>query len=86
MLANLAFILALIVLVILCAWLVMRTWRARNAIAKWLGVSLAGLITLILALVTVVAAVGFYKLYAPNSNPLPNVKVQETPDQIARGQ
>lgn len=41
---------------------------------------------MILALVIVIAAVGFYKLYVPNGDPTVNVKVLGTPDQIARGQ
>ncbi len=86
MIGNLITILVLIALLVLFAWLARRAWRARNAIVKWVGVVLAGLLTLILALATIVAAVGFFKLYVPSGNPVTNVKVQGTPDQIARGQ
>jgi hypothetical protein len=86
MIDNLIAIVVLVALVLLFAWLARRAWRARNAIVKWVGVVLAGLLTLVLALATIVAVIGFYKLYAPAGNPVANVKVQGTPDQIARGQ
>jgi mono/diheme cytochrome c family protein len=50
------------------------------------GVILAGLLTLISALVTILGAVGFIKFYAPQSNPVANVQVASTSDKIARGE
>ncbi len=50
---------------VFCGWLVTRAWRSRRALVKWLGVLLAGLLTLIFALATVLGAVGTYKLYVP---------------------
>jgi hypothetical protein len=43
------------------------------------------LLTILLAIVIVVAAIGLYKLYAPQANPVATVKVAGTSEQIARG-
>jgi hypothetical protein len=86
MIGNTIAILVLVALLALFAWLTRRTWRARNTILKWVGAVLAGLVTVILVLVTVVVVIGFYKLYAPVGYPVANVRVQATPEQIARGE
>lgn len=83
MIVDLIAILVIIALVALFAWLTRRAWRARNAIVNWGGTILAGLLTLALALITIVAAIGFYKLYAPVGNPVSTLKAQGTPEQIA---
>ena len=51
-----------------------------------MGKILAGLFTLLFALLTVVGVTGTYKLFAPRSVPVPTVSVAGTPDQIARGE
>jgi mono/diheme cytochrome c family protein len=86
MIANIISMLVLIALVVLFAWLVKRAWGSKHWFVKWPGVVLSGLLTLILAAATGVAGIGFYKLNAPQSNPVPNIKVAGTPEQIARGQ
>ncbi|MCC7354541.1 MAG: c-type cytochrome [Anaerolineae bacterium] len=86
MLANILGLFVLIALVVLFAWLATRAWRARNAILKWVGVVLAGLLTLLLVLVTVVAARGLVILYQPRGGPTPDLQIAGTPEQIARGQ
>ena len=58
MLFAIATILIPIVLALLFFWLARRAWGSRNAIVKWVGVILAGLLTLIFALVTILGAVG----------------------------
>lgn len=83
MIIDLIAILVVIALVVLFAWLTRRAWRAKNGLVKWGGTILAGLLTLVLALITIVGAVGFYKLYAPVGNPVSNLKAQGTPEQIA---
>jgi mono/diheme cytochrome c family protein len=47
---------------------------------------LSGLLTLALAVVSVVTLLGLIKLYAPKNIPVPDVKVAGTPEQIQRGQ
>ena len=85
MIGNILSLLVLVLLVVLFAWLVVRAWRARRAIVKWPGVILAGLLTLVFAAVTVVAVLGFVKLEARHNNPVADLKVAGTAEQIARG-
>jgi mono/diheme cytochrome c family protein len=83
---NIVGLLVLLALVVLFGWLAKRSWGSKRKILKWVGVVLASLLTLILALVTVVVLIGLYKTNAPASNPVVAVTVQGTPEQIARGE
>lgn len=86
MIGTIVGLLVLLALVVLFGWLAKRAWGTkRGALLKWPGVILAGLLTLLFALVFVVALMGTFKLYAPAGNPVANVKVAGTPEQIARG-
>lgn len=79
-------LLILLALVVLFGWLVTRAWRARNGIVKWAGTILAGLLTILFALVLVAALRGTAMLNAKHNNPVQDVKVAMTPEQIARGE
>src|SRR5262249_19675124 len=57
-----------------------------RAVVKWPGLALAGLVTLILGLVTMFATIGFYKLNERRTNPVAEIRVAAAPDQIARGE
>ena len=85
MFVNIVSLLVLVLLVVLFAWLVTRAWRAKRAFVKWPGVIVAGLLTLVFAAVTVVAVLGFVKLEARHANPVVDLKVAGTAEQIARG-
>ena len=50
------------------------------------GVIIAGLLTLIPTALLVLSLIGFYKLNQQKSNPVSDVKVAGTPEQIARGE
>lgn len=87
MIGNLVSLLVLLALVVLFGYLAKRAWGTRRgAIVKWLGVILAGLLTLLVALVFIVATIGFLKVTVPPGNPASTVKVQGTPQQLARGE
>lgn len=86
MIGNIIFWLVLVLVTIGFGWLVTRAWRAKRWFVKWPGVVLSGLLTLILALVSILAASGLYQFYAPRGSPVTELKVAGTPDQIARGQ
>lgn len=75
-------VLILVVLVVLFGFLTRRAWGSKRKILKWVGLVLAGLLTLIFALVLVIALIGFSKLNASQSNPVASVKVAGTPDQL----
>jgi len=86
MIGNLIGLGILIALVVLGAWLTWRAWHSKRALLKWGGVILAGLLTLLFALVTVVVAKGFIDLYRPYPVAAANVSIEGTPEQIARGE
>jgi len=85
MIGNIIGLLVLLAVAVLFGWLAKRATGTKHAFVKWPGVILAGLLTLILALVFVVALIGTVRLYVPASNPVANVKVAGTPEQVARG-
>lgn len=79
-------LLILAALAVLFAWLARRAWGSKRAWLKWPGVVLAGLLTLVLALVAAIGVSGTYKLYAPRNVPVPPSTAAGTPEQIARGE
>lgn len=86
MIGNLIGILILIFLFVGFGLLTWRSWHSRRAVLKWGGSILSVLLTILLAAVTVFAATGFYKIYTPQHPPVPNLVINGTPDQIARGE
>lgn len=86
MLANIIALIILIALVVLFAWLVTRAWKSRRWYVKFPGVILAGLLTLLFALVTFVLAKGLYDLSKPYPVAAVNVSIKGTPEQISRGE
>ncbi len=85
MFVNILILLVLIALVVLFGWLTLRAWKAKRWFIKWPGLVLSGLLTLVFALVVFVAGSGLAKMYVPTSEPAPNLKVEGTPEQVARG-
>ena len=79
-------IIAIIVAAGLFGWLAKRAWASRKAFIKWAGLIFGGLLALVLVLVAVFSSKGLYKLYVKNVLVAPDVTVQGTPDQIARGE
>ncbi len=75
-----------VALTILFAILVVRVRGAKNPLARWLGIVLGGLLTVVFALVGVVDLAGVYRLDAPRGNPARNVRVAMTADRLARGE
>ncbi len=86
MIANIVGLLVLVALIVLFAWLTRRAWGSKHRILKWPALILSGLLTLVLALATVVALIGLVKTNAPAGNPVASIKVAGTSEQIARGQ
>ena len=85
MIGNIISLLVLVLFVVLFAWLATRAWRAKRAFVKWPAVIVTGLLTLVFAAVTIVAVLGFVKLEARHANPVADLKVAGTAEQIARG-
>jgi len=81
--------LAVILLVALAfGYLTKRAWGAKNKVLKWVGVVLAGLLTLIFAAGFIAAVMGTIQVNANYnaSNPAPNVQVKATAEQLAWGE
>lgn len=79
-------VLIIIVLIALFGFLTTRAWKLKNAILKWGGVIIAGLLTLMSTAMLVLALVGFYKLNERFDNPIVNTQATGTAAQIARGE
>jgi len=86
MVQNLISLLGLLVILILAVWLTLKAFRIRTLWLKILSTLGAGLLTLILAALTVFGSLGFKALYFPNAPAAPDLKVAGTPEQLARGQ
>ena len=85
MIGNIISLLALIVIAVLFGWLATRAWRAKRAIAKWPAMILAGLLTLILVLVSGIVANGLIKAYTPHNFTVSSITVAGTPEQVECG-
>jgi hypothetical protein len=80
-------IISLILLVALAAFMVWIGWRAlqvQSRVLRWSGVGLAAVLTILVSSVSALTATGLVKQHA-RSAPLPSVKVELTPERIARG-
>lgn len=79
-----------IILVLLIAigtgLLTRRAWRSPQRLPKWSGTILGGLLTLLCVLVAGVATIGLWRIYGPKTNPVPEIQVADTPEQVARGE
>ena len=63
-----------------------RVWRTKNAFLKWGGTVLSGLLTLLVAFVSIITLTGLIKVYTPRDVPVRDLEVAGTPEQIARGE
>lgn len=68
------------------SWLTVRAWRAQRLPWRVGGVAIAGMLMLVCAAALVLAMRGYWKLNRGHSNPVPNVSVTLTPEQLARGE
>lgn len=76
----------LVILIGLFGFLTLRAWKSKRPWLKWIGTFLSGLLTLITTAVLVLALIGFAKLNKHYNNPVTEVQIAGTPDQIARGE
>lgn len=86
MVINILSWLAIVALAILFGWVTWRTWQVKNAVLKWGGLTLFGLLTLVFALVTLAIGRGLYVFYVPRNAPVANLTLEGTPEQLARGE
>lgn len=86
MIFDITGILILIVVIAVFGFLTTRAWKLKNAFLKWVGVFIAGLLTLIPVALLALALIGFSKLNEQYDNPVAAVQIAGTPAQIARGE
>jgi mono/diheme cytochrome c family protein len=79
-------ILVLAALAVLFGFLLLRARRAKNAFVKWGGMAIAGLLALASAAVLVLALAGYSRLNRRHDNPVADLQIAGTPQQIARGE
>lgn len=78
--------LILVLFFVLFGWLTVKAWQARRAAVRIVGVMLAGLITLLSALIIGLSIRGFVISQTPRNFPIADLQVQGTPEQIAHGE
>lgn len=86
MFANAFVTLAVIAVTIAVAWFTLRARRAPRPVAKWMGIVGGAVVGLILVFVSVTSARGMLMLYSPRGKPARDLKVELTPERVARGQ
>ena len=85
MLGNLLVLIILLALVVLFGWLTYRAVRAKKLWVKIVGGLLGAVATLLFLAIAFLAGKGMAAMYFPASEPVTNLKVEGTPEQIARG-
>lgn len=79
-------VLSLVAFIFLFGFLATRAWKLKNALLKWGGVALTGLLTLIGVALFGLALRGFAMLNQLYANQVADIQVARTEAQIARGQ
>jgi mono/diheme cytochrome c family protein len=85
MTVNIISLLVSTALIVFFAWLTRRAWGSPHLVLKWTGVVLAGMVTLILTVGTIFAVIGLIKFNTPQNNPVADIEITPSADQIARG-
>ena len=83
--SNAIYLIILFATSALLVWSGIRAWRMNNAVLRWSGVSLAGLLAIAVSLLSVLTAVGLFRLHIRGA-PVPTLKIAGTAAQIQRGQ
>jgi len=86
MFAIIVGLLVFVLLAVILGWLTLKAWGVRRGWVKWLGALLAGFFTLVFALLTVLGTIGTYKLFRVYNVALPQVTMDSSSEQIARGE
>lgn len=73
-------------LLVLFGFLTVSAFRARNALLKWAGGLLAGLLTVVFAAGLGLALYGYAKVNATYPNPVSDVRVDASPEQIRQAE
>ncbi len=85
MLTNIIILIVFFALTLGAGWLAIKALRAKRLWVKIAGGLGAGLLALVLAAVTFMGGKGFAAGYFPGAKPAPEMTVEGTPGQVARG-
>jgi mono/diheme cytochrome c family protein len=86
MLTNALATLFVVALTCLFVWLTLRARKSTSPVRKWAGVAAGALFSVIFMAVTAASSRGMLMLYGPRGRPLRDLKVEATPERLARGQ
>lgn len=86
MLVNFVVTLFVIAVTSLVVWATLRARHSTSPVRKWAGLGAGGLFSLIFLVVSIASSRGLYVLYGPRGRPLRELKVEATPERVARGQ
>lgn len=75
-----------LLLTLFLGWLTVQSWRANSRLVRWVGVSVAGLLTVVALMGMVLAGRGIYELTRQHDNPVSTLSIAATVEQIERGQ
>lgn len=81
---NIVALVAMLTAVALLVWSGARALRAKHSLVKWGGVLLAAVLAVALSGVSALTATGIVRQHS-RSAPVPDLKVETTPERIARG-
>jgi len=81
---NIIVLSVLIAIAALLVWSGVRAYRIQNSFLKWSGVGLAAVLGVVVSSVNAVTIAGIVKQHG-RSAPVPDLKVEATPERIARG-
>lgn len=78
-------VLILLFVLVLFGWLARRAWHAQRPFTKWTGTIASGILALVVGVLLGAALFGYWKLNRTYENPVPQISVVATPENVARG-
>jgi hypothetical protein len=81
---NIIDLISLIAIAALPTWSRFRVWQVRSSVLKWGSVGLAAVLVIAVSSVSALLIPGMVKQHA-RSTPIPDLKVEATPERIPRG-
>jgi mono/diheme cytochrome c family protein len=86
MLTNTLIFLVVLTLTLSIMWATLRARRSSSRALRWIGVSAGSLVGVILLIVSATSSRGLFMLYAPRGRPVRDLRIEATPERVARGQ
>jgi mono/diheme cytochrome c family protein len=86
MIINFLVLFFLIMLAVFFGWLTFLAIRAKRVWVKIIGGLAGGLATLLMVVLVFVGGKGLVSMYFPGADPAPELQVEGTPEQVARGE